>query len=363
MKKYLLLLSLLISISIQSQIKIGQPVNETLAILDNLSKLKQMKVSADYRNGRVVEIITYKHHQLFYDLDVITDEIGRYIIDENDNYAYNIMQYPQLPLSFVAEKLDKYYGNDKIEDYYFTNDFEDFMKLSLINEYASVIHGKSTYSGLPESISNKIQIKRKLKKQQKIIKEEKAKNEQRLFEIESLQNDFFNIDNYEKGYSLKVISLLEDYAIKKSFENRTYLNQKSFEELKSIYGIRIYTEAGKRDGKLSISKLSTNIDYEPEYLKDFKIDLPIIKENFEGIEYELNREINIFIEYNLKIGEVILTKKADKIKSITDNNLTDIDKSKIIFYLKDYKNGKYSIQYQIGSINDKEATNIKAIKI
>lgn len=357
MKTFLLAVLIFLGTYVNSQIYIGQKSEEVLYFVNQASQTKGWYFEKQYNDGQLSEIIIYKPKQNHYDLDAFVESIEHIIINEKDQYAYSLSQFPELSLKYVKEKFDKYYSDYKIDDYYFTEDYQNFRKLSLTDGYATVLYAKAYIDSFPTSMKKEIEKRLKNSEQQTAEKEEIRE------EIYHLENDYFDIAEYDTAYVNRIYPQIETLAIRHLFDDLEIKNghQKQIREhfklklkapkhRKSVYGANIHNMG------------RTPYEFYSESLSILNIEIPFIKEEYNSKEYELNRFVEINLTYDVIAGMVNVRKKKSDIQILNNPNLSNDYKSAIEDLLKNEENGIYTIKYQFGLVNNTNALRLVAEK-
>lgn len=345
---------------VNSQIYIGQKSEEVLFFVNQASQLKGWYIDKKFKNGKLSEIIIYKPKQVYYDLDISTESIEYIFINEKNNFAYSLSQFPQLSLKYITEKFEKYYSNHKINGHYFTEDYLHFRKLSITDGYPTILYKKTHIESLPTLMKKEVEKRMRDSEQKKIEREEERE------EIAHLENDYFDIAEYDTVYVDKIYPQIETIAINHLFDDLEIEDgeQKQIREhfkiklkaLKNIKHLQSRSATIKNEGR-------TPYEFYPKSLFSLNIQIPFIKEEYKGVEYNLNRFLEVNLTYDLIAGLVNVKKKKSGIQVLNAPNLSIEYKTAIENLLKNEANGIYTIKYQFGLVNNTDAKRIVATKI
>lgn len=192
---------------------------------------------------------------------------------------------------------------------------------------------------------------------------QKIEIKQREQLIDSLKNSFADIDNYIKDYTNRIYPSLEKLAVKTFEVENIKFNDSQQKEINEIFHLRLYADKDKDNARVKITNDNSKSDFYPQQLREnLWLKLPSIKDTIDNDEYELNREANFVLKYNVVVGEVVVKNKGSEINFKSENKLTKEQKAVISQYFINKKRGIYYVKYRIGKINDKDATIIKSEK-
>lgn len=322
MKLRLFVITLFTTLGLSSQIRIGQPIDETIYFLNHIVRMKRnWNIEKKYRNGEIKEVIIHKRNQYFYDFNLRTDSAERLIADSNGNYAYSLGQFPELSLEFIKEKFDDEYKDYKVDDLYFTEDFSHYMKLSLIDNYATIVYNKVQMESFPKSMKNRI-----LKKKE--IAAEKQKEAQKKSDyIEKLENGYFDISDFEPKFYKKLFDDVNLRAKLLLYKDINNLNLKEELKIKETFTLELRVRKYKKiayDINL-IPKTKNNSKFSPLHMERRAYRFPSVTKKYEGKEYQLNRHAKINLNYDVTVGLLEIKKKRSKIQ--TEKNMYQNQKS------------------------------------
>ncbi|MBA7533354.1 hypothetical protein ES705_25592 [subsurface metagenome] len=398
MKRYLLLIILGFGFGqIKSQtIEIGQDANEIKQLIewstrqrtgfDSYGNSKGNNVTWDvnYYDGQITEVIQCYSKQYLIDLR-LSANFCKYYMMEYGKLAYVLTQYENVSLNNLQSSYENSYGNMKIDDYYFSDDYKHYSKLYLAkNGYATVEWKKTDVNKLPSNIKSEIALnikKQEEKEQQRQLEEEKRLKKEKEIKSKTYDLKEYNISLYNETFA-DIKNAIASYFKEPSGYYRSS-NVPTFEEIikgndkkyrftntytayykledhsrESVdYGY--YIEAGSYDvkQKKEISLLSGS-DNSCSLFNSISVKIPTI--SVKG--YEVMTEAtfpNIKVDYAKGITIVkIKSNEVNFIKYSPDSDIQEIIKEK----LKAEPKGKYIIKYEIGDIMGKEISNIEKEK-
>jgi hypothetical protein len=176
-----------------------------------------------------------------------------------------------------------------------------------------------------------------------------------------LERNFHNINDYITGFTKKMSPTLEKSAVEILSNDNFEFKKQSQIEIKGTYNIRLSAKKEEEYATVQINEEIPSSNYSTRSLKHrIRIKLPIINSTLFDKEYELNREANFVLKYDVVVGIAIIKNRGSKINFKSENTLTEIQKAVISKFFTNKRRGTYHVKYQIGSINDTDATIINA---
>ncbi|WP_407557328.1 hypothetical protein [Winogradskyella sp. 4-2091] len=357
MKQIIILLLIITSTVCNAQIKLGQHSSETLYFLSHLvDNRSDWQMEKQLYNGEIQELIVYKADQLYYDLKVKVDVIERYIMIDGQ-YAYNIVHFPSLKTDFLQQRFNDKYSKNKIEALYFTDDYQHYRTIELIDGSASVVYKKYNPNLFSEGINNEV------KKRRSEYLANTGNRELTRSKRKSLLFDYFNIKDYDSSFvsriQPKVIDLIVKQAKNDLQNSISTKSSRSFETLNTSYQVRFYAKSKSKTAQCQIKSLDSTVSYRPSYIYEVMFKLPPIEEQYNGRTYNLNRELVLKLDYDLIRGSIDIKHRKNKPFEILSNkSLSSEFKRKISEQLKKYKSGKFTLYYQFGTINGIDASEL-----
>ncbi len=339
----------------------------------------------NYYNGQITEVIQCWANQFLIDFRMSAN-FCKYYMMEYGKLAYVLTQYEDVSLEKLKTSYDNSYGNMKIGEYYFSDDYKNYTKLYLAkNGYATAEWRETDTDLLPSNIKNSIQVKIKQKEDEKYQKELTRKKElEKQKEIKSKTYDLkeYNTSLYNETFE-EIKSSIANYFQKSSSNYYRSGNVPSFTELangneKKYRFTNTYTAyykledhsresedygyvivAGSYDVRQSKEiKLISGTDNSCTLFNSVSVKIPTIK--IQG--YEVMTEAtfsNIKVDYAKGVTIVKIKSGEVEFKSFPPDE--DIQ-NKLKEKLKNESKGKYIVQYEVGNIAGKEFVNTELEK-
>lgn len=191
-------------------------------------------------------------------------------------------------------------------------------------------------------------------------KEELKRQKEIQEEIHRLENEYFDISEYDTIYREKLYTSIENTAIRYFLDDITP-NIGEQKEVKSFFKLKLQAKKNRdKSYGARINKVHEQKEiFFPKLLQNINISLPELKETFEGVDYKLNRFITINLTYDIIYGKVLVKKKKSGLKYKNEiNSLTENQKSKIEHFMAKELSGNYKVSYQFGILNNKDAARI-----
>lgn len=124
----------------------------------------------EYVNGQIVSVVQCFVNQLHLDLNMYVNYCKHYIM-KLEKLEYILTQYENVSTEKIRQIYNSNYSENKIDDYYFTVDYEHYSLIYLGNNgYATVEWRKTNTDLLPSTIKNSIQTKLQEKENEEYIK-------------------------------------------------------------------------------------------------------------------------------------------------------------------------------------------------
>jgi hypothetical protein len=348
MKHYISVLILLISINLSAQIYIGQPIKEVLYILKSQCKPKDCKIEKKSFDGHLDQIIVSKYNQLYYELGIRTDATD-YYFTEDGKYISKETELPEIFYLQLKKLFDRLYGSTKIDEYYFTDDFSHYQFITSENGITTITYAKTNLNSLSKSLRTTI-TQRKLEQNKKVNKEDKV--------LKKVRNDYVLIDDYVDSFTERTTKKLISHL-----KGVSYLNRLGTSTFNLTIEIRLYADRNKKYSKIEVIKPESQKKNVHHLFENQLIRLPEAIDIRNGKIYKRNRETYLTFHFDFEVGKMVLRKKRKGIEFPENYSLTEKQKNVITKYLQTMKNGKYLLEYRIGTINDTDITTIKATKI
>ncbi len=322
------------------------------------SKGNNVEWDVKYYDGKISEVIQCYYNQVLYDLKVRTTYCNHYIMSKG-KLSYVLTQYRDLSVSELKKKYDNLYLDSKVEDFYLSDDFKAYNKIYLHkNGLATVEWRNLDTNKLSNSSKTKIKTLKEVSEKKQI--EEKQKREK----IQYLESKYFDITEYDTLYISKIYPKIETLAIENVFEDLKIREG----EQKQIREQFILTLKASKNNTSSLGAHVRNRNQEtpeffPNILYNLNLKMPVIKEQYQDKVYELNRFIEINLNYDLIVGIVNVKKKKTIIDVLNNPTFSHEYKKAIEDLLKNEDNGIYQIKYQFGLVNNTDAVKLVAKKI
>ncbi|MBN2638766.1 MAG: hypothetical protein JXR65_06730 [Bacteroidales bacterium] len=348
------------------------------------SKGNNVTWDVNYYNGQITEVIQCWANQYLIDFRMSAN-FCKYYMMEYGKLAYVLTQYEDVSLEKLETSYDNSYGNMKIGEYYFSDDYKNYSKLYLAkNGYATVEWRETDTDLLPSNIKNSIQAKINQKEEEENKKELARQKEKELQkEIKSKTYDLKenNISLYNETFS-EIKSDIADYFQKSSsyyrsssipsFTDLANGNEKKYrftntytayykleDHSRESVDYGYYIEAGSYDVRQTKEiKLISGTDYSCSLFNSISVKIPTIK--IQG--YEVMTEAtfpNIKVDYAKGITIVKIKSGEVEFKSFPPDEDIQI---KLKEKLKSEPKGKYIVQYEVGNIAGKEFVNTELEK-
>jgi hypothetical protein len=364
---------LAISTAFGQTIEIGQKASSIKAIVEyqvssyyNAQGYHQVKMFTDtkYADGEISDVILCYVNQYLIDFRITADFCKHYIM-EYGKLAYVLTQYENVSTEKLKSLCDQSYGDYKLGDYYFSDDYEHYSQIYLAkNGYATVEWRKTEPDLLPTNLKTK--IANKLKAEQESESKKLREEEERKQKEKEIKSKTYDLETYDTAkYKLFVNnlqqSLLESLKSNSSFPDWYKIekeNQKNF-TFKNTYSAHYklvdysresvdygsYIEAGSNDVR-SENKftLITGDDNSCNFLINASPSLPTI--NYQGYTVMTEAKVyNIIVNYtkgitNIKIKNGVVMFKKYLPSAGVQSILTD--------KLKNEPNGLYQLKYEVG---------------
>jgi len=362
MKKTISLIILLFIIfkSNAQRIEIGQDAWELKSMIEwstkqhtgydsyGNSKGNNVTSDVDYYDGEIFKINQCYRNQFLLDLRVSATFCKHYII-EKSKLVYILTQYEDIS----TEKLKNFYTKSddyvKVEDYYFTDNWEHYSKIYLaLNGYATVEWGKSNSDKIPVEIKKIIDKKIKNIEHQKNINLNKE-NEKLLFERKNTMYNYqvLNSNDYneiEIGITKKIKEILStedseniDFKIDIIFQIDTLLNKSQNIVFRDLENLNI---------KNKINSYLETVKLKPTYKN----------------EYTVNSKAKYTLKFSQFSNEFYFSKNNNEL-SLKKGNISIFEDNKLIIFDKISSNpdGKYKIIFDKTNLNGNSFENIKYI--
>lgn len=210
---WLIMLSqLLFSQGKLNPIEIGQPAEQVKAYIEwitedhnkpdsygNRSNSK-WEWDANYNNGKILNVTQCFQNEYLIDIGVVSNYCKYYIM-ENDKLAFVISQFENISITKLVKSYTSNYGNNKLGEFYFSDDFEYYSKVYLSDQgLATIERRKTVISELPNVIQQKVQNNLSSTRQN-------WKNEQEEMVKQKLQSN-----KLEKKEQMQTIVACEDFS-------------------------------------------------------------------------------------------------------------------------------------------------------
>jgi hypothetical protein len=112
-----------------------------------------------YFDGKISEVINCCPNQFDIRFELVSDFCVHYIM-ANDKLNFILTQYINISTKKLIDLYDKYYQTNKIEDFYFTNDYSHYSKIYLSKDgFATVEYRETRINEFEKSIRDRIQPK------------------------------------------------------------------------------------------------------------------------------------------------------------------------------------------------------------
>lgn len=349
------------------------------------SKGNNVTWDVNYYNGQITEVIQCWANQYLIDFRMSAN-FCKYYMMEYGKLAYVLTQYEDVSLEKLKTSYDNSYGNMKIGEYYFSDDYKNYTKLYLAkNGYATAEWRETDTDLLPNNIKNSIQAKLKQKEDEEYQKELARKKElEKQKEIKSktydlkeynssLYNETFNeiknsiakyfqnsSSNYYRSSNVPSYTELANGSEKKYRFTNTYTAYYKLEDhsrASEDYGYVIV--AGSYDVRQSKDiKLVSGTDNSCSLFNSISVKIPTIK--IQG--YEVMTEATFpDIKVDYAKGVTIVKIKSDEVEFKSFPPDEDIQ-IKLKEKLKSEPKGKYIVQYEVGNIAGQEFVNTELEK-
>lgn len=339
----------------------------------------------NYYNGQITEVIQCWANQFLIDFRMSAN-FCKYYMMEYGKLAYVLTQYEDVSLEKLKTSYDNSYGNMKIGDYYFSDDYKNYTKLYLAkNGYATAEWRETDTDLLPSNIKNSIQAKIKQKEDEEHQKElARQKELEKQKEIKSKTYDLkeYNVSLYNETLE-EIKTSIANYFQKSSSSYYSSSNVPSFTELANgnekkyrftnsytaYYKLEDHSRASEDYGYVIVAgsydvrqskeiKLVSGTDNSCSLFNSISIKIPTIE--IQG--YEVMTEAtfpNIKVDYAKGVTIVKIKSGEVEFKSfLPDEDIQEKLKEK----LKSEPKGKYIVQYEVGNIAGKEFVNTELEK-
>ncbi|MBL0311020.1 MAG: hypothetical protein IPP77_15545 [Bacteroidetes bacterium] len=184
------------------------------------SKGNNVDYDVKYYNGQITEVIQCYANQYLLDFRISATFCKRYIMEYGT--AYVLTQYENVSTEVLKSKYENSYGDKRIGDLFFSDDYQHYSKIYLAkNGMATIEWRKTETNSLPANI--KAQIQNSLKKRKtKKLKTTSRRSESEGKEIKSKTYDLAIYDSVKYKslvsnfwndieYSLKSTSMFPDF--------------------------------------------------------------------------------------------------------------------------------------------------------
>ena len=333
------------------------------------SKGNNVEWDAKYYNGQITEVIQCFTNQYLLDFRISATFCKRYIM-EHETLAYVLTQYENISTEVLKSKYETSYGDKRIGDFYFSDDYQNYSKIYLAkNGMATIEWRKTEINSLPVNIKAQIQKKIKDKEDEKNKKQQaEATKKAKEKEIKSKTYDLALYDsirykNLVSNFLTDIEDLLKSNSMFPDF-NAIKEQQDKFFVFKNIYNAYYklvdysrpsvdrgyYIEAGSNDIRNENKfTLVSGTDDNCRFIKKVSFNLPILL--IQGYKVMTEAKINnISVEYIKGITKVKI--KNGVVTFVKDNPPPEAQE-KLIEQLKTETNGTTYIKYQIGKIMDR----------
>lgn len=303
MKKLITLLFIAVQITAYAQVELGQSSSEVLQELTYITRGRDnWEMIKDYSGGELQAISINQYDQVFYDLNLRAYAVQIFVM-KNGIYTYNILQFPTLKLDFLRSRFDSKYSNDKIGDYYFSDDFEEMRSVKEINNTASIVYQKVDFKSLPEATKKAIN--------QKITEEATPEVVEYINPLENRLIDSFAICSSNKTVEVNTKDFGMDYEMETISERVAYCldNKKvvlNFLPQEGIYGFYYFDFYGQSfDEVTKLILEGYDFEFDLNSLENQKMISDSEKKNYHTLQQTVKegtriREIRSY--YNDSLG-------------------------------------------------------------
>lgn len=114
-----------------------------------------------YYNGKITEVSQCYQNQFLYDFKISADYCKRFIM-ENNKLSYVLTQFKNISFSQLKQNYAEMYSENKINDFYFFDEFKHYSKIYLSkNGLATIEMRKTDISKLPKQVQQSLRSKLK----------------------------------------------------------------------------------------------------------------------------------------------------------------------------------------------------------
>ncbi|WP_255505895.1 hypothetical protein [Mesonia sp. K4-1] len=334
------------------QLEMGQSKNKAVIFLQVLEQNNpRWLFNEKYGKYGLNEIEVKKYNAMYYDLKLRTDAILHFIFEEG-TYSYRTTEFPHLSAEFVKGKFDEFYGNTKIGDYYFVENYQYFNHIRSEGNHAVVYFRKTALEQLPTAVTKELD-KRKDEMESNQKQQEKAAIDFHYI------NQYHDIEEFKAGYTQKAFPEIVKAYLK--VQKEYFKKDGLFSDLKALYKVKLSQREGSWAYTGSTKKIHSNTeDFQLRHFSDlrFEFQLPKVTTEYHGRERALSIEVNLLFDLQLDRGEIELKKKKGEIKFTSDHQLSEEQEKYIESQLASYEKGNYKIGYQFGTISGMDANFI-----
>ncbi len=190
-----------------------------------------------FNNGKIIDVIQCFQNQFSYDFKVNINYCVHYIMVDN-KLSSILTQFENISMEKLIEQYNKNNTYNKIGDFYFSSNYEEYTKIYLSNSrLATTECCKTVVLNLPLNIQQRVKSMLELKRQEAIAENEKKQQEfEKKEQTEEYKRIFTILDcaAFSEGLSLvRVASGNHNYgAIKRSYG---FINQNGGYEINPIF--------------------------------------------------------------------------------------------------------------------------------
>lgn len=396
-RKYLTLSVFLIiliwnNLCLAQYIEIGQDARRTLEIVkyttksksgfDSYGNSKGNNVSYDvkYNDGQISEILQCFENQYLIDFRIKASYCDHYIVHDGI-YDHKITQYENISTQKLKALFDNSYGETKMGNLYFTEDYEYYREIYQHNNgLASIALAKTKIEDMPLSIKSLVENKLENRERER-LKEEERIGEERERE-EDVTSKIYNLKEYDLTAYNSFIAKLRTNTLKQ-FSSKSY-NQivSNFSDIKNskenyssfngTYDLSFILEdnsrptetrgnviiAGSRDIKTLVTidkKSSSSTDNELNFKN---VKLPTIE--VEGYDV-LTKVILSDFDINYIRGLATVKVKSGKV-SFKDELPKEEIRNGIATKMANSPKGHYLVMYEYSDVYGEESIEVDAEK-
>ncbi|MEK6615040.1 MAG: hypothetical protein AABZ32_02850 [Bacteroidota bacterium] len=312
---------------------------------------KSVKMSWDvkYNDGEISDVIYCSENQYHLDLKMIANFCTHYMM-ASGKLAYVLTQYENVSTDKLKSSYDNKYGDRKIGDKYFDEDYLNYSQVYLAtNGYPTVEYKKTETYELPSDIKKKIEDKQKEQVVLEMIKKEAEETEKK--KEKEIKSKLYDLEKYDKTQYFEAVNKQRDnlisclQSISKSSGN-PYSSYSS-----SVQFIPSFTELEKADKKYFIFKNSYTAYY---YLKDNSTD----GKNYGTYIVSGTRDIKKYAKFTLVSGEdkncILLNNCYISIPTIKYEGYEVMTEATIKNIVVDYIKGVTTVKIKNGTVTYKK---------